>query len=142
MTYDILNYLAFYVKPENEDHVIYFLIILVLTVVFILAPNILRLFVYAVAAAFYLKRSPQPFGNNKTYFTVHGVHMFFAFKTLERKSNKNLLCMHCRNLRTVQFTTVHEWIALFTWTVQFTCTVLGFFFSVLIVLIFFKKKLV
>jgi len=54
--------------------------------------------------------------------------MFFAFKTLERKSNENLLCMHCRNLRTVQF----------------TCTVLGFFFiiiiSVLIVLIFFKKK--
>jgi hypothetical protein len=67
---------------------------------------IMRLFVYAAAAAFYLKRSSQPFGNQKTHFTVHGVHMFFAFKTLERKSNENMLCMHCRNLRTVQFTAV------------------------------------
>jgi hypothetical protein len=69
-----------------------------------------RLFLYAAAAAaaFYLKRSSQPFGNNKIYFIVYGVHMFFAFKTLEKKGNENLLCMHCRNLRTVQFTAVHE----------------------------------
>jgi hypothetical protein len=58
----------------------------------------MRLFVYTATAAFYLKRNPQPFDNNKTYFIVYGVHMFFAFKMLERKSNENLLFMHCKNL--------------------------------------------
>jgi len=51
--------------------------------------NTLRVFVYAAAATFYLKRSPQPFGNNKNHFTVHGIHVFFAFKTLEKKKLRN-----------------------------------------------------
>ena len=64
--------------------------------------GIKRAFVYAVVAAFYLKRSLQSFDNNKNHFTVHGVHVFFAFKTLERKNYENLLCMHYSGLKTCE----------------------------------------
>ena len=91
-----------------------------------------RLFVYAAAAAFYLKRSPQPFGNQKTYFTVHGVHMFFAFKMLERKKQRKP-ALHA--LQKPADSAIHCCSIV-------NCTVRGFFFffSVLIVLIFLKKK--
>jgi hypothetical protein len=91
-------------------------------------------FVYAVAAAFYLKRSSQPFGNNKNHFTVHGVHVFFAFKTLERKSYENLLCMHCSGLKTCgQCNSLHY--------SRVNCTVRRFFFlkCVNCINFFFKK---
>jgi hypothetical protein len=56
--------------------------------------------VYVAAAMFYLKHNLQPFGNNKNHFTVHGVHVFFAFEMLERKGYDNRLCMHCSGLKT------------------------------------------
>jgi len=102
-----------------------------------------RLFVYAAAAVFYLKRSPQPFDNNKTYFTVHGSTCFLLLKRWKEKATKTCFactvetCGQCNSL-------------LFTSELHYSreqCNSLAlfsvfFFLSVLIVLIFFLKKLV
>jgi hypothetical protein len=100
--------------------------------------KLLRAFVYMAAAAFYLNRSPQPFGNKKNHFTVYGVHVFFAFKTLERKSYENLLCMHCSGLKTCgQCTSLHCSQVNCTVHVNSAIHLHYFFLNVLIVLMFF-----
>jgi hypothetical protein len=94
--------------------------------------NTMNPFANEVASAFCLKRRCNPFGNKKKAFYCVWAPRFFASETQERKKQHfaalwTLFTLNLISMNSVAHT-VKAWIALFTWTVQFTCTVHTLFF--------------